>query len=176
MRIISGSLKGAYFDSPHGRRTHPMSDRVRGALFNALGDVSGLTVFDPFGGTGALAFEAVSRGAVSAVVCELDKQAQKTIVQNIDQLNLALKVEMHFGNVKSWLRRNVERTFDLVLADPPYDDIDPALLRLVAARTVPGGIFVVSWPGKEAPLFVEGLELVQTNGYGDAQLLFFRRR
>jgi 16S rRNA (guanine966-N2)-methyltransferase len=166
-------LKGKKFDSPHSRRTHPMSDRVRGALFNALGDIQGLTVFDAYAGTGALAFEAVSRGASFVQLCELDKQAQKVINENIASLDLE-NVRLHHGNAKSWIRRNKDQSFDVVFADPPYDDIDRLLVQAIADMTKPGGVFVLSWPGKEVPLEFKGVQLLQTKGYGDAQLLFFR--
>jgi 16S rRNA (guanine966-N2)-methyltransferase len=173
MRIISGSLKGKHFESPHSRRTHPMSDRVRGALFNTLGDIAGLTVLDAYAGTGALGFEAVSRGAEFVQMCEIDKQAQKIINENITQLGLQ-NVQLHHGNAKSWLRRNKTAHFDITFADPPYDDIDRLLIQSIADATEPGGVFVLSWPGKVKPLEFLGVELLQTKGYGDAQLLFFR--
>jgi 16S rRNA (guanine966-N2)-methyltransferase len=173
VRVITGRLKGAQFDSPHNKRTHPMSDRVRGALFNALGDLSGLTVLDAYGGTGALSFEAVSRGAASVVICEIDKPAQKIIDANIAKLGLS-NVTLHHGNAKSWLRRNKSIAFDVVLLDPPYDDIDPALLQLALDRLKPSGIAVVSWPGKAEVRNFSGVELVQQSKYGDAQLLFLR--
>jgi 16S rRNA (guanine966-N2)-methyltransferase len=59
MRIIAGELKGRNIQEPYGHRTHPMSEKVRGAVFNALGDIEGLAVLDAFAGTGALSFEAV---------------------------------------------------------------------------------------------------------------------
>jgi 16S rRNA (guanine966-N2)-methyltransferase len=67
MRVVAGSLKGRIFNEPSGHQTHPMSEKVRGALFNALGDIEGLSVLDAFAGSGALSFEAVSRGAKSVV-------------------------------------------------------------------------------------------------------------
>ncbi|MCA9330109.1 RsmD family RNA methyltransferase, partial [Candidatus Saccharibacteria bacterium] len=63
MRIISGKLGSRQFIAPKGFATHPMGDRVRTALFNTLGDIVGLTVLDAFGGSGAISFEAISRGA-----------------------------------------------------------------------------------------------------------------
>jgi 16S rRNA (guanine966-N2)-methyltransferase len=54
MRIISGRLGGRQFEAPKGHKTHPMSEKMRGALFNVLGDISGLNVFDAYGGSGAM--------------------------------------------------------------------------------------------------------------------------
>ena len=72
MRIIAGYLGGRQFNSPRSNRTHPMSDKARGGLFNALGDISGLTVLDAFAGSGALSFEAISRGAESVIAVDID--------------------------------------------------------------------------------------------------------
>jgi 16S rRNA (guanine(966)-N(2))-methyltransferase RsmD len=80
MRIIAGTLGGRTFESPHGRRTHPMSDKVRGSLFNTLGDIDGLTILDAFAGSGALAFEAISRGAEHVLAIEIDNRAQDPTV------------------------------------------------------------------------------------------------
>ena len=67
MRIIAGTLKGQQFQTPHSHKTHPMGDKIRGALFNVLGDIEGLSFLDAFSGSGALAFEAASRGAASVL-------------------------------------------------------------------------------------------------------------
>lgn len=175
MRIIAGQLKGRHFDSPRTNRTHPMSDKIRGALFNALGDLSDLTVLDAFAGSGALSFEAVSRGAASALAVELDKDAFRAISDNIQRLNLQAQVTVLRKNVKSWSRGNQDKRFDIVLADPPYNDIRPDLLQSLGWQTKPDGLFVVSWPGKVEPRRFEGVELIDAKTYGDAQLVFYRR-
>ena len=87
MRIIAGELRGRQFNSPKGHRTHPMGDRVRTALFNTLGDISDLTILDAFAGSGALTFEAISRGAKSAVTLEIDYDAYEVIQQNAEDLS-----------------------------------------------------------------------------------------
>jgi 16S rRNA (guanine966-N2)-methyltransferase len=175
MRIIAGSLKGRAFDSPGGHRTHPMSDKIRGALFNVLGDVQGLTVLDAFAGSGALSFEAVSRGATSALALELDKDAFRTVADNITQLGLKDRINVLRKNVKGWSRNNPQLQFDIVLADPPYDDIRPDLLQNLVQQVKEGGLMVISWPGKEPARKFEGLVQLSANKYGDAQLVFYRR-
>lgn len=175
MRIIAGRLGGRHFDSPHSARTHPMSDKVRGALFNALGDIHGLTVLDAFAGSGALSFEAISRGAKSVVSLDIDKSAYKTIVENMRNLGLEEQITVHRKNARSWARSDQAGKYDIVIADPPYNDIRPDILQRLAELLVPGGTYVMSWPGKEAIRQFEGLHFLSSNSHGDAQLVFYRR-
>jgi len=132
VRVIAGSLSGRIFESPKSLATHPMSERVRGGLFNTLGDISGLTVFDPFSGSGALSFEAVSRGALRAIALDSDKQAYQTIRTNIDILQAADKVEVFLKQASSWMSGHQDARFDVVIADPPYTDLRRDLLLRVA--------------------------------------------
>src|SRR6476469_3678245 len=117
MRIIAGRLGGRQFDSPHTQKTHPMSDKMRGALFNILGDVDGLTVLDAFVGTGALSYEAISRGASHVTVTDSDRQAQLTIESNIKSLGLDKQVSLVKASVSAWSQTNPDAMFDLVLCD-----------------------------------------------------------
>jgi len=174
MRIIAGSLSGRQFVSPHGQRTHPMADKVRGALFNALGDISGLSVLDAFAGSGALSFEAISRGAGSALAIETDRQAQRTIAENSRQLGLG-NVKLIRAAAGAWLTTSQEM-FDLVLLDPPYDKLQTSLLSELAARANPGGTIVISLPpDSDFQLPATSYELLAKKSYGDASLDFYRR-
>lgn len=175
MRIIAGELGGRVFESPHSKRTHPMSDKVRGALFNALGDIKGLTVLDAFAGSGALSLEAISRGARSAVAIDIDNDAFKTIANNVMTLGLEKQIEFLRKNIKGWSRNNQHRSFDIVLADPPYDDIRPDLLQVLILQVKSGGLFVVSWPGSEEIRKFAEVEVISSKRYGDAQLVFYRK-
>lgn len=175
MRIVAGRLGGRLFNSPNTHRTHPMSDKARGALFNILGDISGMTVLDPFAGTGALSFEAVSRGAASALAIESDKIAQRTIAENIELLGLGKEVALVRAIASSWLYRNAQRKFDLVLCDPPYNDPQFHTLDRLAKRVNPGGLLVLSWPANEdIPAFAQHKQ-VEQRIYGDMQLVFYRK-
>jgi 16S rRNA (guanine966-N2)-methyltransferase len=175
MRIISGKLGGRSFKSPPGHRTHPMSDKARGALFSALGDISGLTVLDAFAGSGALSFEAVSRGATHAQAIDSDKNAQKTIADNIDTLDLTSSIKLIRANVSAWSDSNPDHQFDLVLCDPPYDYLQPNLLQKLVRHVEPTGMFVLSWPKGEAIPVFPGLNLLKASPQGDAVLVFYRR-
>lgn len=175
MRIIAGSLGGRTFESVSGYRTHPMSEKIRGAIFNALGDIEGLTVLDPYGGTGALGFEALSRGAASAVVLDADKKAARTIKENTELLGLEDKVESSLIYAHSWSRRNESRQFDLVLLDPPYDAVEPKELLQLAKHVKPGGILVLSLPPENGFRYGQTrFKLLMEKHYGDAELTFYR--
>jgi 16S rRNA (guanine966-N2)-methyltransferase len=175
MRIVAGSLGGRTFDSPPGHRTHPMSEKARGAIFNALGELSGLTVLDAFAGSGALAFEAISRGATGALAIDADRYAYETIQANIKALQLEAEVTPMRKNISGWSRNNRDKTFDVVLVDPPYTDIRPDVIERLSVHVKPGGILVLSWPGSEPIREFKDLKQVSQKGYGDIQLVFYRR-
>ena len=177
MRIIAGSLKGQQFQAPHGHKTHPMSDKMRGALFNILGDIEGLTFLDIFAGSGGLAFEAVSRGAASVSAVDKDSSAHRTIENNIKELHLQKKIHLSRANAGGWSIHNMERKYDILLLDPPYDEPQMNLLqRLINRHIKKNGLAVLSYPGQEdAPEF-EGVDRIMQKKYGDAQLVFYRKK
>ncbi len=175
MRIIGGTLGGRQFDAPKGHRTHPMSNRVRGGLFNALGDITGLTVLDAFAGSGALSFEAVSRGADSAIAIDIDKSAHDALVKNIVLLGLKAQVKPIRANAGGWSDNNPETTFDLVFSTPPYDNLQLSVVKKLARHVKPGGLYVLDWPGHHNPPAFEKLSQIKQLSYGDAQLVFYRQ-
>lgn len=175
MRIIAGKLGGRNFNSPAGHKTHPMSDKMRGALFNALGDIDGLTLLDAFAGSGALSFEAISRGAARVVAIDADRNAQHTIKENINKLGLDAQIKLVGASASAWLSTTDDQ-FDIVCCDPPYDDVQPKLLEQLAARTKIGGLTIVSAPPATKLELSDDYELVSSKDYGDASLRFYRRR
>lgn len=176
MRIIAGTLGGRVFESPGTHRTHPMSDRIKGALFNILGDLKGLTVLDAFAGSGALSFEAISRGAENVIIVDNDRIAQRTIEQNIRLLEVHSKAKLIKASVNAWLRTNANAQFDIIICDPPYDNYQPNVLNRLANNLKKQGIIMYSLPPKAAlPLTSENFELEVSKDYGDARLVFYRR-
>lgn len=176
MRIIAGRLGGRTFDSPHSFKTHPMSDKIRGALFNILGDIEGLTVLDAFAGSGAVGLEALSRGAEMATLIDNDRAAQKAIESNIKTLRLGRAAHLIKASTNAWLQTNPEARFDIVVCDPPYNEPQPNLIARLTSCLAEDGIFVLSWPGgEEIPVF-ENVKKVAHRTYGDAQLVFFACR
>lgn len=174
MRVIAGRLGGRRFASSHGNKTHPMSDKMRGALFNMLGDIAGLTVLDAFAGTGALGYEAISRGAESVVLVENDRSAQRTIVENINNLQLSDHVHLVRASVSAWLHTS-QATFDLVLIDPPYDNLQMAQILPLSERVNTGGILVLSYPAALEPPIFDGFTLLKQKNYAGGSLCLFER-
>lgn len=174
MRVIAGWLGGRQFASPRGHRTHPMSDKMRGAIFGVLGDIKGLSVLDAFAGSGALAIEAISRGAKNAIAIEVDKGAHKVIKENLASLGVDDRIKAVRAFAGAWSTRNQVQMFDLIFLDPPYDDIPYRDLKHMPRHLKPGGILVLSWPGKMEALKFDGLQAVQDKHYGDSQLVFYR--
>ena len=175
MRIIAGQLRGRQFKSPHGRRSHPMSEKMRGALFNVLGDIDGLSLLDAYAGSGALSYEAISRGAKSAMAIEKSAFAYRTIKKNIESLDLEELVHATRANISTWSDNNDDLQFDVVVCDPPYDDIRPNILEKLIRNLKAGGTFVLSWPGSEEIEQIKHLEIIKNTNYGDSQLVFYKK-
>ena len=119
MRIITGQHKGRAIKMPKGIR--PTQNKVRKAVFDILGDVSGLSFLELFAGSGAVGLEAASRGAAEVELVELDRAAQKAIEENIRVMkleNCCLKAQDSAGAVRDFFSRG--KKFDLIFLDPPY--------------------------------------------------------
>lgn len=173
IKIISGSLKGRLIQTPTGHNTHPMSEKIRGALFNMLGDISGLTFLDAYAGSGAIALEALSRGAVNVVAIDNDKNAFRCIDENIKSLAAQIKVTR--ANISSWIENNQDKQFDIVVADPPYDHINSEHLKKLENCVTVGGIYVVSCPSTFTPDLSAEFDLQARKEYGDASLVFYKK-
>lgn len=176
LRIIAGLYGGRFLESPDTTTTHPMSERLRGALFNILGDITDRTVLDPFAGSGALALEALSRGALSALLIERDKRAQKVIQENIAALGVAEKAKLVKANCRMWSERNSSQSFDLILVDPPYHDGQLSTVSLLTRHLKPNGLMVLSYSGRGLAPTVNGVVVVDNRYYGDAALAFCQQR
>lgn len=176
MRVIAGYLGGRQFTSPKGNRTHPMSDKARGALFNALGDIKGLTVLDAFAGSGALSFEALSRGAKRVTAVDIETNAFKAMTESAAALAVEDKMEIVRANVGGWFKSSPQNDrFDIVLCDPPYDVLQLPIIERLSSKVILEGLIVVSLPPGARLIMPDRCELVQSKDYGDITLQFFRR-
>lgn len=175
-RIIAGTHGGRRLQVPPRTTTRPTSDRAREGLFSSLQslvDLEGATVLDLYAGSGALGLEAVSRGAASAVLVDDDPVAVRVLQANVADLGLTATVVD--ASVARFLAGTPVR-FDVVLADPPYDeDVDPVLAGL-APWVADDGVLVLERRTRgPAPAVPEGFELARSRRYGEATLWYFPR-
>ncbi len=175
MKVIAGSLKGRELLSPKRFTTHPMSEKIRGALFNVLGDIEELRLLDAFSGSGSLAIEALSRGAKYVVAIEHDPQAYKTVKHNIDSMGLSKFAEVHRMRVQMWSKEHPEELFDVVLCDPPHDKPEIAIIQNLVSHVQSSGVLVLSWPQTIHLPELLGCILLRSKIYGNAQVGFYRR-
>jgi 16S rRNA (guanine966-N2)-methyltransferase len=151
----------------------PTPSKVREALFNMLGNVDGFRMLDLFSGSGIMALEALSRGAVSAVSIEQNRRAARSMDQLSETLNLAESWQIIPMSVEKGLSSLAGQSFDLVFADPPYEkgfaNILPTLLNThgIDCSTLvieESARVQVEWPG--------GWQCRQSRCYGDTCLHF----
>jgi len=182
VRVIAGEAKGRRLASIRGPGIRPTSDRVREALFSALGPaVAGARVLDLYAGSGALGIEALSRGAALAVFVEQARGAVDVILANLALTGLEDRARVVGSTVERFLDAGLDARrggpFDLVLIDPPYAEGPPThQLRSLAAGPLlaPGASVVVEGRGPDAGPPVDGLELVSVRRYGESSLAFLR--
>ena len=176
MRVITGTARGRALVTLPGLETRPTADRVKQALFNILqSEVEGRTVLDLFAGSGQLGIEALSRGAVRCVFVDQSAEAVRVIRQNLRQTRLEERAQVLQSPAQEALRR-LPGGFDLALLDPPYAaGLLPALLPAVAEHMKPTGVMVCETDrGTELPERVGAFAAVRRQGYGRAQLWFYR--
>jgi 16S rRNA (guanine966-N2)-methyltransferase len=176
MRIIAGYLKGRQVESPKKSSTHPMSEKIRGALFNSLGDIEDLEILDAYAGSGAISIEAISRGAKYVVACDTDTSAFKVLEKNIKELDLKDKIKAIHGNSASFIDTN-PRHYDIVICDPPYNDIKQNQLIALSGAVKKDGLLVLSLPPTEKydSNSFTGFGFIQSKSYGNATLWFYRK-
>lgn len=175
IRIIAGTLGGRSISAPDGKRTHPMSERVRNALFNSIGPaIADANVLDAFAGTGAVGIEAVSRGAAHATFIEKDRQAQIALSNNIADLGIDEKSKIIRAPVASWVSTYDGPLFDFIFADPPYHDLQLSTVFSLMGLLKPSALMVLSHPGRHESPTKTGVVVVDNRSYGDAALTFYR--
>jgi len=168
VRVIAGTHRGRTLVAPRGSATRPTADRVREALFSTLGDMSGLEVLDLFAGSGALAIEALSRGAASATLVDSAASAITAIRRNLETLGMTADVRAASATAFLRTARSHGRQYDLVFLDPPYRRASSlgGELSIALAPVLATGARVVSESDRREPLELE-LPLSDERVYGD---------
>lgn len=178
-RVTGGVLRGRRLGVPRGDAARPTTDRVREALFSALGSVEGARVLDLYAGSGALGIEALSRGAQSALFVERASRHAAVIRANLAQLDLREQGQVLSMPVERALRLLAERgPFDLLFADPPYAisaKLTKLLERLGEAELSPQARLVIEHAAADEAPQLSQLSWLRTRRYGGSALSFYER-
>ena len=185
MRIVSGSFRGKALATPRGDATRPTSDRARQAVFNILehaawsNGVANQRTIDLFAGSGALGFEALSRGAAFCLFIETDEAARGAIRENVEALNLFGQTRVHRRDATDLGVRPASdgAPFGLAFLDPPYaKGLGEAALEKLAAGDwlTPGAIVVFERGASEPRVDAPGYTALDARDYGAARVCFFR--
>jgi len=185
LRIVSGEFRGKALAAPAGERTRPTSDRARQAVFNILEHAAwspglrDLRVIDLFAGSGALGFEALSRGAAFCLFVETDEAARGAIRENVDALGLFGRTRVHRRDATDLgVRPGADGpAFGMAFLDPPYAKGlgEVSLARLAAGGWLAEGAIVVFERGSDEPDFaVDGFAKLDARDYGAARVHFLK--
>lgn len=177
MRIVAGTARGRRLVAPRGLATRPTSDKVRGALFDVLGQFfEGGRVLDLYAGSGALALEALSRGCASATCVESDRRAADCIRRNAAACGLADRVEVRSEPVAAALGRLPAEYFHLAFLDPPWAEGPEEALGALAPLLAPGGTAAAEHEARRPPAAeIRGLRLVERRAWGRTGISIYRR-
>ena len=180
MRIIAGEMRGRQLKAVEGMQTRPTSDKVKGAIFNVLGNkVLDARVLDLFSGTGNLAIEALSRGSREAVMVEKSMAAHQIIRENLERVGVADKAKLLLMDAFKYLNRQPHEVFDLIFLDPPYrqDLVLKIILNLKEySFLTPTGV-IIAETAKDEKLNddIYPYEIRKTSEYGDTKLWYLQR-
>lgn len=176
MRIIAGAHKGRTLKTPKWAGLRPTSDKLRETLFNILQNrIEGARVLDVFSGTGAVALEALSRGAVSATCIDNDRRAAGLIAENAALCRESDRCAIIRDVASRALQKPVPGgPFDIIVLDPPYeyDDLD-VVVAGAGQQRADSGIVVLEHATRVTPPQPAGLTLTRTVTSGDSALTFY---
>lgn len=183
-RIVAGTAKGRRLAVPPGRSTRPTSDRAREGLFSALsslvGPFAGLRFLDLYAGSGAVALEALSRGAAHALLVESDRRAAAVISDNVRTLGLS-GAQVRTGAVETVVAGVPGGDpYDVAFLDPPYavtdEDVRSVLTALVdGGWLAPDSVVVVERPSRAGAFgWPAGLVADRERRYGEGTLWYGR--
>ena len=179
MRIISGSRRGHKLIEFQGDSVRPTTDRVKESIFNLIQEyVPESVCLDMFAGSGALSFEAISRGAARAVLVDKDKRSVDIIKKNTASLGFEEQCEIRNEDCFIYAERTGEK-FDIIFLDPPYNRnfIEPVLDAIVDKELLSdGGIVVLESDDTDFSGEKEGLAILKQRKYGRTYITVYEKQ
>lgn len=179
MRVISGLAKSLKLSCPNTHKVRPAADKVKGAIFNILGEITDFKVLDLFAGTGSVGIEALSRGALSCLFIEADRMIAGYIQKNLAHCRLEDSAQVWIMTVQKALTllARKKETFDLIFIDPPYNKnlVNPSIKQTYESGLLhDNSIVVIEHSPQELPS-KETLEIFDTRHYGQTRISFLKK-
>lgn len=182
MRVIAGSYGGRPLKSLPGETTRPTGDKLKETMFNLIGPyLNGETVLDLYAGSGALGIEAVSRGALNAVLVDKNRKALQVIKENIGITKEMEKFEVLSSTSKLALQQlsNRDETFSLIFLDPPYakQTIEKDIKKMLEADLLADNARIICETDSdvELPNEIEDLIVTKNRQYGKVRLTIYEK-
>ena len=178
MRITTGKYKGRNIAMPKGIR--PTQDKVRKAIFDILGDIEGLSFLELYAGSGAVGFEALSRGAKEAIFVENDRERIEAIKENLSVMGISGYQLIRLDSLEAIKKLSLKNDkFDIIFLDPPYyQDLSKKTLKRLSNCDIlsdTGFIIVQHFKKDNLPETLGDLVLFKQARYGDTRLSFYRK-
>ena len=180
MRVTAGRLRGRRLDAPRGLRVRPTYDRVRESVFAILNpSVEGARVLDLFAGSGALAIEAISRGAERATLVEKDPAVLRVAAANVERLGLSEECDLLRSDALRYIGRDASsERFDMVFVDPPYgsglQEPTLGLLSVWNGLSADGVVVLERATGRPTAPSYGRLQRSRTERYGSTEVDIYR--
>ena len=181
MRVISGTARGKKLISLEGLETRPTLDRVKESIFNIIQfDIKNSNVLDLFSGSGALAIEALSRGAKNAVLCDNSKKAVQIINKNLEGTRLKDNSEVFCIDYLELLDslKKQKRKFDIIFLDPPYKSncIEKSIKKIIEYNLIENdGIIIAETDDEDKIKNIKDIDICDTRKYGIVHVIFIRK-
>ena len=180
MRIIAGKFKNRRLTMPKSDSVRPTSSRLRETVFNICqGEIEGINFLDICAGSGAMGFEALSRGAAMVMFIEKDPQAVTAIKRNVELLGVGEQTRVFSGDFTKILPR-LSSPFDIIFADPPYESgLSLEILSIVAQKKMmaEGGMLMIEEGARvELPETAHSLTMESVRKTGEARLWIYTQR
>ena len=184
MRVISGTARGKKLMSLEGLETRPTLDRVKEALFSILQfNLKDANILDLFSGSGALAIEALSRGAKNATVCDFSKKAIGVIEKNLEATRFKEKTEVLNKDYLEALRilKKENKKIDITFLDPPYktDYIYKAIEKILEYNLIAEDGIIIAETDDENKIEelknIKNIEIYDARKYGIVHIIFIRK-
>jgi len=181
MRIISGTARGTKLFTLEGENTRPTLDRVKEPLFSIIQNyINGSVVLDLFSGSGALGLEALSRGAIKAILCDKSYEAIEVIKKNINKTHFEEKTKVLCMDYKKCLE-NINEKLDLIFIDPPYKlDLAIKSIEIILEKKIlsEDGLIIVETDDEERELKelekISNIKVINLKTYGRVKLIFLK--